>query len=148
MILAATDRLALIELVTLADSYATARDSRRYAALFTDDARMDGQAATVRGRDQLEQTVARVWAAEAPGTRHLTLNITIDDTGPDPEIRSTLVLLLPGNPATIASVADIRQVAVRTSEGWRIRSRTITLDQPDPTTAGVAIPTHQAESVA
>lgn len=148
MILAATDRLALIELVTLADSYATARDSRRYAALFTDDARMDGQVATVQGRDQLEQTVARVWAAEPAGTRHLTLNITIDNTGHDPEIRSTLALLLPGNPATIARVADIRQVAVRTSDGWRIRSRTITLDQPEPTTAGVAAPTHQAEGVA
>jgi hypothetical protein len=147
MTLAATDRLALIELVTLADSYATARDSRRYAALFSDDARMDGQVATVQGRDQLEQTVERVWASEPTGTRHLTLNITIDDSGPDPEVSSTLVLLLSGNPASIASVADIRQVAVRTSDGWRIRSRTITLDQPDPTTAG-AIPTRQAESLA
>ena len=147
MTLAATDRLALIELVTLADSYATARDSRRYAALFTDDARMDGQVATVQGRDQLEQTVERVWASEPTGTRHLTLNITIDDSGPDPEVSSTLVLLLSGNPASIASVADIRQVAVRTSDGWRIRSRTITLDQPDPTPAG-AIPTRQAASLA
>ena len=145
MTLTATDRLALIELVTLADSYATARDSRRYAALFTDDARMGGQVATVQGRDQLEQTVARVWASEPAGTRHLTLNITIDDTGSDPEVSSTLALLLPGNPASIASVADIRQVAVRTTDGWRIRSRTIALDQTDPTTTG-AIPTHQAES--
>ena len=89
----------------------------------------------MQGREQLAQTVARVWATEPAGTRHLTLNITIDDTQADPEIHSTLALLLPGNPATIATVADIHQTAVHTTDGWRIRSRTITLDQLDPTTA-------------
>jgi hypothetical protein len=145
MTLAATDRLALIELVTLVDSYATARDSRRYAALFTDDGRMDGEVASAKGRDQLEQTVVRIWATEPAGTRHLTLNMTIDDSGADPEVSSTLVLLVPGNPAGIASVADVRQVAVHTADGWRIRSRTITLDQPDA--AAPTLATRQAESL-
>jgi uncharacterized protein (TIGR02246 family) len=131
MTLDANDKLALIELVNRADTYATKRDGARYAALFTEDARMDGSVASVQGRDELERTVARIWAAEPAGTRHLTVNITIDDTQPDPEIHSTLVLVVPGNPATITSVADIRQVAVRTPDGWRIHSRTITVEALD-----------------
>jgi uncharacterized protein (TIGR02246 family) len=137
MTLDANDRLALIELVNRADSYATTRDSARYADLFTEDARMDGSVATVQGRDELERTVERIWATEPAGTRHLTLNITIDDTQPDPEIHSTLVLLTPGNPATITSVADISQIAVRTSHGWRLRSRTIAVGVGVDTTFGI-----------
>ena len=125
MSLAPSDCLAILQLATRADACATARDADSYIALFTDDAVMDGDQGTVRGRDALRTAVARVWAAEPPGTLHLTLNALIDETSTEPAVTSVLLLVTPGHPMVLAGCADIRQVVQQTATGWKIRSRTI-----------------------
>jgi SnoaL-like domain len=117
--------------VTRADACATARDGEGYAGLFTDDATLTGDVATAGGRKALQETVSRVWAAEPPGTIHVTTNAIVDDSGSEPAVESTLLLVAPGTPTPIITTAQIRQVVSRTAAGWRIRSRTIqTLGQP------------------
>jgi ketosteroid isomerase-like protein len=116
MSLTPADSIEILALAAKADGYATARDADGYAELFTEDAMMDGDQGTVRGRQALRTAVARVWANEPSGTLHLTLNAVIDDTGHDPAVDSLLLLLTPG--------------ASTSPEGWRIRLRTIKLMVP------------------
>ncbi len=125
MTLEASDSLEMLQLVARADACATARDAEGYAALFTEDAVMEGDMGNVSGRDALAAAVARVWEGEAPGTLHLTLNAVIEESDPEPTVASTLVLLTPLSPASLAGTAQVRQRVRRTSSGWRISSRKI-----------------------
>jgi uncharacterized protein (TIGR02246 family) len=130
MSLTPADSIEILALAARADGCATARDADGYAELFTEDAVMDGDQGTVRGRQALRKAVARVWANEPSGTLHLTLNAVIDDTDRDPAINSLLLLLTPGVSTSPTGAAEIRQVVSRTPEGWRIRLRTIKLMVP------------------
>ena len=67
-----------------ADNCATARDAEGYAELFTDEGVMTAVMGTARGGAALRDAVTDVWTAEPPRTLHLTLNVTIDESGPDP----------------------------------------------------------------
>jgi ketosteroid isomerase-like protein len=121
------DRLEILELVARADACATSRDADGYAALFTEDAVMDGAMGTAQGAAALRDTVARVWARETPGTLHLTLNAVIDVSGPEPSVNSVMLMIGSGaSPAVIGS-ARVRQTVTRVPEGWRISRRTITM---------------------
>jgi hypothetical protein len=80
MTLSAEDSLEILQLVARVDACATLRDADGYAALFTDDATMDGDMGQAGAQD-LGETVSRVWAAEPPGTLHLTLNAVIEESG-------------------------------------------------------------------
>ena len=67
----------------------------------------------------------RVWAAEPPHTLHLTLNVTIDESGPDPSVSSVMLMVTRESPPRVFGSAFVRQVVRRTSDGWRIASREI-----------------------
>jgi uncharacterized protein (TIGR02246 family) len=121
----AEDSLAILQLVARADACATARDPDGYAALFTDDAVMDGGMGTAHGRTALRETVARVWAGEPAGTLHLTLNAVIDTSGPEPSVDSVMLMVASGSSPAIVGSAKVHQVVARGPEGWRISRRTI-----------------------
>lgn len=125
MSLSAQDSIAILQLAARADACASARDAGAYADLFTEDAVMDGDQGTVRGREALRDAVARVWAAEPAGTLHLTLNAVIDEAEPDPTVSSVLVMVAPGLATPWVGSATIRQVVSRAPAGWLIRSRSI-----------------------
>ncbi len=126
MTLEASDSLEILQLIARADARATARDAEGYAALFTEDAVMEGAMGSANGRDALAWAVARVWDGEAPGTLHLTLNAIIEESVPEPSVVSILLLITPLSSSPVAGTAEVRQRVRRTSSGWRISSRTIT----------------------
>ena len=125
MTLDAADSVEILQLVTRADVCATARDAEAYVALFTEDAVMDGAMGDAHGRAAIGETVARVWAREPPGTLHLTLNAAIDASGSEPSVDSVMLMVASGATPAIVGSAKVRQIVVRTSEGWRISRRTI-----------------------
>jgi hypothetical protein len=124
MTLSAEDSLEILQLVARVDACATLRDADGYAALFTDDATMDGDMGQAGAQD-LGETVSRVWAAEPPGTLHLTLNAVIEESGPQPTVTSTLLLLAPASSSPLFGSASVRQTVRRTPVGWRVAARTI-----------------------
>jgi uncharacterized protein (TIGR02246 family) len=125
MSLEAADTIEILQLVARADDCASARDAEGYVALFTEDAVMDGEKGRAEGRAQLAETVARVWAGEPAGTRHLTLNAIVEATEPEPTVTSVMLMLAPGAPGSVLGWAEVAQTVRRTGEGWRIRERRI-----------------------
>jgi uncharacterized protein (TIGR02246 family) len=123
--LSAEDSLEILQLVARADACATARDADGYAALFTEDAVMDGTMGRAKGRAELSQTVARVWASEPAGTLHLTLNTLIDDSNSEPSVESVMLLVTTGSQTAVLGSARVVQTVRRTQEGWRISERRI-----------------------
>ncbi len=134
MTLTAAERLEILELVARLDDCATARDVSAYAELFTEDGTITGVAGTATGQAGIRDAVSAAWAAEPPETRYLTLNATIDESGPDPKVTSVGLIVTGGpTPRVLASVA-VSQVVRRTEDGWRIASRMID-DAPAADTA-------------
>ena len=125
MSLTAGDSLEIMQLVARADNCATARDADAYAELFTEDGTMTGVKGRARGRGALRDAVAEVWAAEPPRTLHLTLNVTIDESGPDPTVNSVMLIVTRDAKPELHGPALVRQVVRRTAAGWRIASRDI-----------------------
>ncbi len=126
MTLDAADSLEILQLVARADACATARDADGYAALFTEDAVMDGAMGTVHGRAALRDAVAQVWDKEPAATLHLTLNAVIDSSSPEPSVESVMLMVTPGVSPAVVGSAKVRQTVTRSRSGWRISSRTIT----------------------
>jgi uncharacterized protein (TIGR02246 family) len=125
MTLSASDSIAILQLVARADACAIARDADGYAALFTDDAVMDGDMGTVEGRGALRNAVARVWAAEPAGTLHLTLNAVLDESRAEPAVDSVMLLVGTGSSPGVLGSARVRQTVRHTPSGWRISTRSI-----------------------
>jgi hypothetical protein len=125
MRLAAEDSIAILQLVARADTLATARDADAYVDLFTATASMSGAMGAATGREQLRETVDRVWAGEPLGTLHLTLNALIDEQGADIVVTSVMLMVGPGAAPAVLGAADVRQTIVSTPDGWRISKRTI-----------------------
>jgi hypothetical protein len=124
--LSAADRLDILDLVNRADSAATRRDAGAYAALFTEDAVLDGS----QGRHPaaaLRAAVGPIWAAEGPQSLHLTLNPVIEPgDGPDEAVvHSVLLIVSPAQPIIIRTAAAITQVLRRTGGAWHISERTV-----------------------
>ena len=117
MTLSVADRLEILDVITRADQAASDRDAEAYVRLFTADAVLDGAQGRHVGREALHAAVGPVWAAEGPATLHLTLNPVIedldDDQGRRAAVRSVLLIVSPGSPATIHTAAPITQIAVR-----------------------------------
>jgi uncharacterized protein (TIGR02246 family) len=125
MSLRAADSLEIMQLVARADNCATARDAEGYAELFTEEGVMTGGMGTARGRAALRDAVTAVWTAEPPRTLHLTLNVTIEESGSDPTVTSVMLMVTrEAKPAVLGS-SLVRQVVRRTADGWRIASRDI-----------------------
>jgi uncharacterized protein (TIGR02246 family) len=126
MSLEPADMLEILQLVARAEDRASAHDADGYVALFTEDAVMDGDEGHAQGRARLAETVARVWAAEPAGARHLTLNAVIDDTTAEPTVTSVMLMVAAGASGAVLGSAQVAQTVRRTAEGWRISKRHIT----------------------
>jgi uncharacterized protein (TIGR02246 family) len=125
MTLTAEDSIAVLQLIARADTMATDRDADGYVELFTEDATMDGAMGAAAGRNQLRQTVRRVWAGEPAGTLHLTLNAVIDERGDEIVVDSVMLMVTPADGQSIRGAARVRQTIVRAGQGWRIARRSI-----------------------
>jgi uncharacterized protein (TIGR02246 family) len=129
MTLSVADRLEILDVITRADQAASDRDAEAYVQLFTADAVLDGAKGRHVGREALQAAVGPVWAAEGPVTLHLTLNPVIEDLGEDGgrrvAVRSVLLIVAPGSPATIHTAAPITQILVRRNGSWNILRRTV-----------------------
>jgi ketosteroid isomerase-like protein len=125
--LSAADRAEILDVIGRADAAATNRDARAYAALFTDDAVLDGTQGTHSGAAALLDSVGPIWASEGPATLHLTLNPIVDPgDGPDEAVvRSILLIIDPAQPITIRTAAAITQTVRRRGGIWRISRRTV-----------------------
>ena len=122
------DRLAIIALV---HEYAAVLDEHRWhevADLCTDDARL-----TIRGREISGKAGLAAWADHRAAkeftrqTLHQMTNLRIESVGPD-EAKGVAALVLHvakvgGNTTFIDLVGDYHDEYVRTSGGWRFRSR-------------------------
>jgi hypothetical protein len=128
MSLSAEDNLAILALAARSDRYATERNADAYVQLFTSDCVLEGDEGIVHGRDQLREAVTRIWAAEVPGTLHLTLNALVEECDPEATVVASLLLMMSSGKAgpTIDS-ASVVQAVQHTPEGWLIKSRSITL---------------------
>jgi uncharacterized protein (TIGR02246 family) len=125
MTLSAVDSLEIMQLVARADNFASARDANGYAELFTEDGMMTGVMGHAQGRPALRDAIADVWAAEPPRTLHLTLNVTIEESGPDPTVTSVMLMVTRDAKPDVLRSALVHQVVRRTAQGWRIASRDI-----------------------
>jgi ketosteroid isomerase-like protein len=123
--LTAAESLEILELVALVDDCATARDASAYAELFTEDGTLTGVTGTATGRAALRDAVGAAWAAEPPETMHVTLNATIDESGPEPEVRSVMLIVTRGPAPRVLGSALVSQLVQRTADGWRVASRVI-----------------------
>jgi ketosteroid isomerase-like protein len=124
--LSAADRLEILDVVGRADAAATRRDADAYAALFTDDAVLDGSQG-LHPAAGLREAVGPIWAAEGATTLHLTLNPVVDPgDGPDEAVVSSVLLIVaPAAPITIITAAAITQKVRRSDDTWRISRRTV-----------------------
>ena len=123
------------------DDCATARDASAYAELFTEDGTMIGAMGTATGRDAIRDTVVALWAVAPPGTLYLTLNPTIDDSGPEPKVTSVMLTVARGPAPRVLGSVQVTQVVRRTADGWRIASRAIRdASLPEPTAAHAGPP--------
>jgi uncharacterized protein (TIGR02246 family) len=130
--LPAADRLDILDVVTRADEAASRRDADGYAALFTEDAVLDGSQGRHAGRAALRASVGPIWAAEGPATLHLTLNPVVEGDGAAAVVRSVLLIVDPVAPVTIRTAAAITQRLRREAGQWRITQRTVS-DPPSGT---------------
>jgi uncharacterized protein (TIGR02246 family) len=120
--LSAAESLGILELLARLDEAATARDASAYAELFTEDGTLTGGGGTATGRAAVSEAAAARWASEPADTSHLTVNAAIDDSGPDPQVASTMVVLTRGPAPTVLSSTPVGHVLRRTPDGWRIAS--------------------------
>jgi hypothetical protein len=80
------------------------------------------------GREALRTAVGPVWAAEGPGTLHLTLNPVVEPGPADGQAVAPSVLLIidPAKPSTIRAAALITEELCCADGSWRITRRTVT----------------------
>jgi ketosteroid isomerase-like protein len=121
------DRRQLDAVVRRADELATARDVDGYLALTTDDMVLDGTQGAAVGRAAVRAAIAKIWAAEPPGTLHLTSHVSVRPSGDDDATASSTLSLARGTPShpEVWAVAAITQLLRRTNQGWLIARRTV-----------------------
>ena len=125
MTLSPADRLDILDLLTRADTAASARDVEGYLSLLTSDIVLDGDQGTYRGASALRAALATVWAAEQRASLHLTLNPVIDTAPGGALARSVLLIVDPGPPAALATAARITQELRHEGGLWKISRRTV-----------------------
>jgi ketosteroid isomerase-like protein len=132
MTVSAADRVDILDVIGRADAAATRRDARAYAALFTEDAVLDGTQGDHAGAAALLDSVGPIWAAEGPASLHLTLNPIVDpgDAPDEAIVHSILLIIDPASPITIRTAAAITQTVRRQSGTWRITRRSVAPTSP------------------
>ena len=123
--ISADDHLTILNLVSRADDYATARDVDGYLGLFTEDAAIGGTEGDFRGAADLGAGVRSVWAKEPTGTHHLSCTVSVAATDRETATAEFTLLLVAGTPPTIVDLVRVKQGFARTPAGWRITSREI-----------------------
>jgi ketosteroid isomerase-like protein len=127
MTLSPADRLDISDLLTRADTAASARDIEGYLSLLTSDMVLDGDQGTYRGTSALRSALAAVWATEQKPSLHLTLNPVVDP-GAQPgraRARSVLLIMDPGPPPALATAARITLELRQEGGRWKISRRTV-----------------------
>jgi hypothetical protein len=124
----AADRLDILDILARADNAATRRDVDAYVALFSADGVLDGEKGEHRGRAALVEAVGAVWQSEGVASVHLTLNpvIEVDPDHAGQAVATTQLLIIdPGPPPTIKTVAAIVQHLEKSDARWHITRRTV-----------------------
>ncbi|MFB2554588.1 YybH family protein [Herbiconiux liangxiaofengii] len=125
MALSDADQQQIRAVIRQADELATARDVDGYLALTTPDMVLDGTQGSASGREAVRAAIVRIWAAEPPGTRHLTGDITLEAGAEGTaRARSTLSLETGGSDDVLA-VATISQTLRKTDGKWLIARRSV-----------------------
>lgn len=119
------DWLTILNMVSKADDFATARDADGYLSLFTADASIGGAEGSFAGPEQIRQGVLDVWNSEPPGTRHLSTTVSVSSTDDDSATAHFTLILASVETLTIVGLATVVETFVRTSDGWRISNREI-----------------------
>jgi ketosteroid isomerase-like protein len=126
--LGASDRLDILEVLTRAETAATARDADAYVELFTDDAVLDGAQGVHMGKEALRKAVGPIWAGEGSATFHLLLNAVIDrvsNDGDEVTVTSVLLIVNQGAPPQVLHVSEITQQLKRVDGCWKIARRSV-----------------------
>jgi len=126
MTLSADDMIAIQQLYAHYNLVLDAGDSEAWAATFLPDGRFGNSV----GHDALVE-FATGFHASNPGSRHWNSNLQITKTA---EGASGTVYLTLWNtsvrPATITLTGIYNDELVKTSQGWRFKSRVVTPDRP------------------
>lgn len=98
-----------------------------WAHLFTSDGEFEGGAYKARGWEQLTATARKAFGTPVGTTPlHLQTNITFEASAEGARGGSYMLLVVPGEagkPPTIGTVVIYEDVLVKTSDGWRFKSR-------------------------
>ena len=130
---------ALIDrLMGLAAAGTHADDGRAYANLYTADGEFRYGRNRAVGREQLADLIRKIPFDRLP--HHVTLNVEIELTADGARGRAYALLIPPGQgpEPTVRSTATYEDVLVKTSDGWRLKVRTLYMNAlppaPDPRT--------------
>lgn len=112
------------------------REEDRMTATFTEDASMEIDIAGIEtkgpfvGRVAVLKDMTDHWDLEQYKTRHVTTNIVIEPVSDDEaNVISYLTLfVIDGHVTSLQATGVYRDRFVRTSDGWRIAHRLLTLD--------------------
>ena len=115
------DRQQITDVVRRADELATARDVQGYLALTTPDMELDGAQGTASGND-LGATIAKIWASEPAGTRHITGDIEITPGEDATAIAHSTMTLVNSSSEVVVSITQLLR---KTDGAWLIARRTV-----------------------
>lgn len=116
------DRQQIIDVVRRADELATAHDVQGYLALTTPDMELDGAQGTASGHADLGAAIAKIWAAEPAGTRHITGDIAITPGEDATAIAHSTMTLVNSNSEVAVSITQLLR---KTDGAWLIARRTV-----------------------
>lgn len=128
MSLSSADRVEIHELYARYAMHFDGGDARAWAALFSESGRFFlPDQPPVTGRDALE-AFARERIAQAPGIRHFTTNIAVDDgaDGPIGHAYTLVVSKRPGEPLQLRTLGDYADELENDDGSWHFRSRRFT----------------------
>lgn len=127
--LSPTDRIEIHELYARYAVHFDGGDPEAWAGVFSEHGRflLDGQPDVV-GRDALA-AFARERIAQAPGIRHFTTNVVVDEAPEGTAVGQAYALVLcklPGEPMRLRTLGSYTDELVREDGGWRFESRRFT----------------------
>jgi SnoaL-like domain len=102
-----------------------------FAALFTADGEWISRNGTAKGPADIEQLLRGMVPEPAPGKRrkHFTTNIIIDLAGDSATVASNFLVVRDSDAGPVIAVAGTYDdIVVRTSEGWKFKSRRLSHD--------------------